>query len=1053
MTATVNGIEIETLLRWGKSKEVETKNGSRILRKARPDEAFWELWNANQGALRSMGISVSKDLSEQWEVCLWQVLDAAEVERRAKSLENSRAVAADIVVPAPEGCAYRPYQLAGIRYALEREGTYFADEMGLGKTIEAIGTVNAMPSAHRVLVVTKASLKIQWHRELSTWLTRKMTVGIADSKCFPSTDVVIINWDIVGKFSKCQEFMWDVVILDEAHYAKNRKAKRTRAVVGYKPSKKELAEGVQSQSGIPAHRRLALSGTPLENCVMELFPVLNYLAPDKFPSRWKFESQFFYGGNNGFGWKTEGVKDWDKLQRYLRETCVLRRLKKDVLTDLPPKTRIIVSLGTEGMEQVLKEERDVQARHDRTLVEAQADYELAKCVEDDEFKKAIGNLRQRCAVAFDEMAAVRHKDALAKVPLVIEEIEADIEERGNAKSLVFAHHADVLAKLHAHFPKSVLYSGAEQDQSKRQALVDKFQRDPHCGPFFGSIRAAGEGLNLTAASLVGFAEEDWVPSKMLQCEDRCLTGETLVWYLRSDIMGLTQIKNIEVGDCVLTHLGNFKRVSKVASHEHRGMMTRVNYLGWCEPIVCTHDHKFYVKRDCQRQWVEAHDLLPTDAMAFPKIKTWKELKQVEIKSGWRLYETGIKPTVCHCGESVYARGLCKGHYRELLKQNVRPPKPETVNSRYVRLPDKIEIDDEWLYLFGWYVAEGFSSLDEGKSKFVSFSGHQKERFILEKIAKKINALGIKSTIYEQKASLGIEMRAYSGELAFWFRDWFGHKAANKNLPPEIMQLPPKQASSFLRGYTDGDGYQRNSQVEWVTASETLCYQMCLLAIRAGFIPTMRRSSVASGFHWVGGYTKFGKGNARQNDQDCEYIYRPIRSVETYLDKVRVYDLTVEDDHSFTTGFASAHNCHRIGQRDNVLVKHWVVPGTMDANMAAACVSKQNEADAALDDKPELDEPQLVRKWKPLATRRQIEIEASVVTVEQADACWQCVAELSNLRVCDGVEAVICQQLSSMTRLDNRHAVLARKLSLRHRDLLDARTVKKCGGWQGPEKRQ
>ena len=666
MTATVNGIEVETLLRWGKSKEVETKNGSRILRKARPDEAFWELWNANQGALRSMGISVSKDLSEQWEVCLWQVLDAAEVERRAKSLENSRAVAADIVVPAPEGCAYRPYQLAGIRYALEREGTYFADEMGLGKTIEAIGTVNAMPSAHRVLVVTKASLKIQWHRELSTWLTRKMTVGIADSKCFPSTDVVIINWDIVGKFSKCQEFMWDVVILDEAHYAKNRKAKRTRAVVGYKPSKKELAEGVQSQSGIPAHRRLALSGTPLENCVMELFPVLNYLAPDKFPSRWKFESQFFYGGNNGFGWKTEGVKDWDKLQRYLRETCVLRRLKKDVLTDLPPKTRIIVSLGTEGMEQVLKEERDVQARHDRTLVEAQADYELAKCVEDDEFKKAIGNLRQRCAVAFDEMAAVRHKDALAKVPLVIEEIEADIEERGNAKSLVFAHHADVLAKLHAHFPKSVLYSGAEQDQSKRQALVDKFQRDPHCGPFFGSIRAAGEGLNLTAASLVGFAEEDWVPSKMLQCEDRA---------------------------------------------------------------------------------------------------------------------------------------------------------------------------------------------------------------------------------------------------------------------------------------------------------------------------------------------------------------------------------------------------HRIGQRDNVLVKHWVVPGTMDANMAAACVSKQNEADAALDDKPELDEPQLVRKWKPLATRRQIEIEASVVTVEQADACWQCVAELSNLRVCDGVEAVICQQLSSMTRLDNRHAVLARKLSLRHRDLLDARTVKKCGGWQGPEKRQ
>ena len=665
MTATVNGIEIETLLRWGKPREVETKNGPRVLRKARPDEAFWDLWNTNQGALRSMGVSVSKDLSEQWEACWWQVLDAAEVERRAKSLENSRAVAADIVVPAPEGCAYMPFQLAGIQYGLERAGVYLGDAPGLGKTIQSVGLINARPNVSRVLVVTKASLKTNWHRELTKWLVRPLTVGIADSKCFPSTDVVIINYDICHKFPTKLEFMWDMVILDESHTIKNARARRTKAIVGYRPSRKEAAEGVLPTSGIPARYRLALSGTPVENCISELFTVLNYLCPEKFPSRWKFESQWFHGSNNGFGWQLGAPKDLDKLQKVLRESCLLRRLKSEVLTDLPPKTRIVVNLDAKGMEHVVKAERDMEQKHEKTLIESQADYELAKCKTDDEFKSSIENLRKRNGVAFAEMAKVRHEDALAKLPKVIPELEAEIEERGDGKILVFAHHSDVLAQLHAHFPKSVLITG-ETKLDERQRCVDKFQADKTCGPLFGSIRAVGEGLTLTAANLVCFVEEDWVPGKITQCEDRA---------------------------------------------------------------------------------------------------------------------------------------------------------------------------------------------------------------------------------------------------------------------------------------------------------------------------------------------------------------------------------------------------HRIGQKDNVLVKHWVVPGTMDANMAAACVAKQNEADAALDDKPDMDEPQLVRKWKPLATRRQIEIEASVVTVEQADACWQCVAELHRLKACESVEALVCERLAGMVRLDPKFAVLARKLALRHRNLLDARTVKTMGGWQGTEKRQ
>ena len=232
MTATVQGIEIETLLKWNRPKECETRNGPRILRTARPDEAFWDLWNTNQGALRSMGISVSKDLTEQWQVCWWAMIDAAEVARRAKSLENSRAVAADIVVPAPEGLSYFPFQLAAIQYGLERDGVLLADDMGIGKTIEALGILNARPNVSRILIITRATLKTNWHREATKWLVRPLTVGIADSKCFPSTDVVIINYDICHKFPTKLEFMWDMVILDESHAIKNPKSRRSKAIVG-----------------------------------------------------------------------------------------------------------------------------------------------------------------------------------------------------------------------------------------------------------------------------------------------------------------------------------------------------------------------------------------------------------------------------------------------------------------------------------------------------------------------------------------------------------------------------------------------------------------------------------------------------------------------------------------------------------------------------------------------------------------------------------------------------------------------------------------------------
>jgi hypothetical protein len=344
----------------------------------------------------------------------------------------------------------------------------------------------------------------------------------------------------------------------------------------------------------------------------------------------------------------------------------------------------------------------------------------------------------------------------------------------------------------------------------------------------------------------------------------------------------------------------------------------------------------------------------------------------------------------------------------------------------------------------------------GKGYFSSFSGHEKEEKVLNRISKKLLALGIKSTIYRKKDGKGIEMCAYSGELAKWFQGWFGIGSENFSLPQEIMQLPPDQASIFLRGYTDGDGYQRNRPVKWVSCSQTLCYQACLLAIRAGFIPTMRRGSEASGHHWIGGYTKFGKPDStRLNDQDDDFIYRPVRSVETYFANVRVYDITVEGDESFTTGFATAHNCHRIGQKDNVLVKYYILPGTIDARMIQTWIHKEEILEKTLDsERPQLaEEATLIPMATPLASKREIDLESIAITLEQRREIHSALKRLA--QVCDGAQAIdghgfnkfdsrIGKSLAEYPTITPKQAVLGLRLVRKYARQLGAEVLEKCG---------
>lgn len=521
-------LDISTLLPWSNPREVPHLR--KTVRNAEPTDVFRALWRQNEAELRAAGVGWSEwpRGSGKWQVSWWQALDSQELERREASARLSRAAASDFDAPHPPGLEFYPFQRAGIEYALSRSGCLIGDDCGLGKTVQAIGVINCDTTIQRVLLVTKASLKNNWRREAARWLTRPMRIGIATGSNFPDRQIVVINYDLLWRYRiAIRGIQWDLVVLDECQTICNPDTQRARAIIGYRPSKKS---GEQELVPIMARRRLALSGTPFENRVSDLWPILFFLDPEAWRSKWGFYKRYCGARQTQFAkwnpekcekevktvWDTSGASNLEELNIMLRSRYMVRRLKKDVLSELPAKTRCIVELDSD---QDVSAEAAIMDSHISALEEVEAGIELARAEEDSEtFKARVRAMRAKQAVAFEALARARQESAVKKIPAAISVLQDEIESAG-VKILVGAHHLQVLHELHAAFPGSVLVTG-ETPSDQRQAICDQFQSDPNCGPFFGSIRACGEGLNLFAAKIVWLFEIDWVPSKMVQFEDR-----------------------------------------------------------------------------------------------------------------------------------------------------------------------------------------------------------------------------------------------------------------------------------------------------------------------------------------------------------------------------------------------------------------------------------------------------------------------------------------------------------------------------------------------------
>lgn len=420
--------------------------------------------------------------------------------------------------PAPEGCSYLPYQLGGIHYILTGpEWVLLGDDMGLGKTIQAIGVINSIGWIKRVLLVCPASLKINWSIELRRWLTRPLRVGFAEGDRCPHAhcDLLIINYDLLDRHKdKLRSVEWDMMICDEAHYLKNPKAKRTIALLGQPPQRK-VEEGktinIPAVPKLAAKRAVFATGTPIPNKPIEIFPIVQ--ACGFIRQRRYFIDRYCNGS-------ADGASNLDELQAALRSTIMVRRIKADVLKDLPPKRRIVIEMEASGdAAAVVRAESAIAGRAQSIADELAIAQELAKF--DDDYNEAVARLRADWSTAFEDITRARHEVALAAAPTVTKMADDMVSEVG--KLIIFAHHRDVIATiingLTKRGRKCVSVTG-DTSMSDRHRAVTAFQEDPEVDVFVGNIQAAGVGLTLVASSTVLFAELDWVPGNVTQAEDR-----------------------------------------------------------------------------------------------------------------------------------------------------------------------------------------------------------------------------------------------------------------------------------------------------------------------------------------------------------------------------------------------------------------------------------------------------------------------------------------------------------------------------------------------------
>ncbi|WP_434690774.1 SNF2 helicase associated domain-containing protein [Hungatella sp. SB206] len=423
--------------------------------------------------------------------------------RSMKNVEDS-----DYEVPAGLNAELRPYQKFGFRWLMTLGamgfGGILADDMGLGKTVQAIAYLVAVKENYegdaprRSLIICPASLVYNWESEIHRFapgLTVETVVGGAGSRKEKirksRVDILLTSYDLLKRDVEAyQEALFDTVFVDEAQNIKNHGTQTAKAV-----------------KALGCARRFALTGTPIENSLSELWSIFDFLMPG------------FLGGYKHFKEKYEqpvaARQDEvaaERLRRMIRP-FILRRLKKEVLKELPDKLEEVVYSRMETAQREIYEAR-VQKLLDSLSRQSQEEYRVGKL----QILAELTHLRQLCCDP--SLVYENYNGGAAKVDTCVELVNNAVEA-GN-KVLLFSQFTSMLDIIRRRLDEAgigyYILTGSTSKE-KRNELVKSFNGD---GPpvFLISLKAGGTGLNLTAASIVIHFDPWWNQAAQNQATDR-----------------------------------------------------------------------------------------------------------------------------------------------------------------------------------------------------------------------------------------------------------------------------------------------------------------------------------------------------------------------------------------------------------------------------------------------------------------------------------------------------------------------------------------------------
>ena len=381
------------------------------------------------------------------------------------------------------------YQKVGAEFLAANPAAFLADEQGLGKTIQVIAASD-MLGLKKVVVLCPAIAKINWAREFAKWGTLDREIKVF------SYDKITQSKDVRDEIAK---FEPDVLVLDEAHYLKNRQAKRTKFIYGQHCRGDGLVRF--------ADRVWLLSGTPIPNDVSDFWTHLK--AVWQYPLNFIDYTVYFCKTWNGqFGLKVLGNKA-ERMGEFktVLKSIMLRRKTENVLKELPPlwwQDAVVEVKGWDDMSHV----EDPDERKAVELI-------LQSAVTQDDVGDKLGDVATH-------MASLRRLTALAKAKPIAAQLSEELTAHAYDKVVVFAYHRAALETLRdelSAFNPAFIVGGLKT--SERQDEIDRFQDDPECRVFIGQITACSTAITLTAANQVVFAEMDWVPATNAQASKRC----------------------------------------------------------------------------------------------------------------------------------------------------------------------------------------------------------------------------------------------------------------------------------------------------------------------------------------------------------------------------------------------------------------------------------------------------------------------------------------------------------------------------------------------------